>query len=117
MYFCAVTIPGSQLGGLAVEISDNFPEKDCSVHDLGQVTVIVVESGYKSKIGAGTLASTIIVDQRQAQQTAVSIVTAGGGGGLLHLRAGEAEKQTKKIVTDLKEICATHGWDLEKEGS
>ena len=115
MYSCALTISGSQLGGLAVEISNNFSEEEHSIYDLGQVTVIVVESGYRSKIGTGTLSSTIIVDQRQAEQAAFSIVTAGGGGGLLHLRAGEAEKQTEKIVTALKEICATHGWGLVTE--
>ena len=115
MHSCSLTISGSQLDGLTEEISNSLSEKDRSIHDLGEVTVLVVESGYRSRIGAGTLSSTIIVDQRQAEQTAVSLVTAGGGGGMLHLRAGEAEKQTSKLVSALKEICTTHGWDLQTE--
>lgn len=116
MYLYALTISGSQLGGLVEAIGGGLSKKDRSDHDLGQASVFVLESAYKSKIGAGTLSSTIIVDQRKTEQTAVSIITAGGGGGLLHLRAGEAEKQTEKIVAVLEDICAAHQWELKAEG-
>lgn len=117
MYSCEVMISGPQLDALlAEEISNHLTKKDRSVHKLGNVSVFVVESGYKSIAGAGTLSSTIIVDQRQAEQTAITLVTAGGGGGLLHLRAGEAEKQVKKLVTMLERICTAHGWDMQAEG-
>ena len=114
MHSRTISITSSEVEGLDQILTKDRLQSEYSVHNLGSISVVVLEVGYLSILGAGTLSSTVIIDKRDLQKTAVTVISAGSARGLLRLRGGQEQKVTRQLVEQLIDYCRQNNWPVSE---
>lgn len=106
----ALSIEGQSVSGFPSALYNKLKTQQASSlerYDGDGFGVIIVEEFYLRNLSDQT--ALIIFDRLESDRARVTILSGGGGAGLLRANLGSHQTQTDKIVKTITDICDSEG--------